>query len=197
MVDFSQTRTAVLTPGTQPRRRPAARPELGAARLAPDGAVRWTRPAKPDPSAGPVERYLSELSAGDEPLGRDPAGDHRFGSAGVTTHRVGDGQGTVQVRAFPAEDGGELRVILDVTHLQRAVEGAIEQRVIADLARRLGHEVNNPLAAIFGAVEVLLLSDPSESVRRQLDVVMEQADRIAAVIDLLRAGDLPEPKPRV
>ena len=92
--------------------------------------------------------------------------------------------------------GGQSAVESTLAELEDILELARENTAFGEfLSSQIlsAPERSASLAAIFGAVEVLLLSNPSEAVRRQLEVVMEQADRISAVVDGIRGGGPPEP----
>ena len=178
MVDFSDTPAAVLTTreGAVRRRSPCS---IGVATLDADGALVASQSG--EAQAGPIADYLRHLEAEGVP-------EAILGSTAAlpVSYRVGDSAVSLLVQRFPL-DGTSQLVVLDLSQIARAACSEVEERVLEDVSRRLGHEVNNPLASIFGAVEVLLLSKPAEVVRRQLQVVMEQADRVASVIDGVRA----------
>ncbi len=68
-------------------------------------------------------------------------------------------------------------------------------RAIGEISTAVGHEVNNPLAAAIGTLEMVLLrSDLSAAVRRELDVCQDHLWRIAATVSQLgdaRDGTVP------
>ena len=63
-----------------------------------------------------------------------------------------------------------------------------EQRLdeIADLITRVRHEINNPLTGVLGQAQLLLREDLSESARRRVTTIEEQAIRIRDIVAQLR-----------
>lgn len=180
MVEFADSSSTIARRNPVRPRRP--RLGLGLVIRGEDGSVCFAYPADPDRENGPVEAYLDAVlhgqlrESGDEPAVRQFGVQHGNGEAILQVHRV----------PFGADHGQVLEMVQDVTVSVRCMEQAVERRVIDRVARRLGHEINNPLAAIFGAIEVLLLDGPPPEFRRPLEVVMDQADRISGVVHGLR-----------
>lgn len=63
-----------------------------------------------------------------------------------------------------------------------------EQRLdeIADLITRVRYEINNPLTGVLGQAQLLLREDLSESARRRVTTIEEQAIRIRDIVAQLR-----------
>src|SRR5262245_52610669 len=57
---------------------------------------------------------------------------------------------------------------------------------IADLITRIRHEINNPLTGVLGQARLLLREDLSESARRRVTTIEEQAIRIRDIVAQLR-----------
>lgn len=57
---------------------------------------------------------------------------------------------------------------------------------IADLVTRIRHEINNPLTGVLGQAQLLLREDLSESARRRVTTIEEQAIRIRDIVAQLR-----------
>ena len=63
----------------------------------------------------------------------------------------------------------------------------------AELVARVRHEINNPLAALLGQVQLLLREDLSEKSRRRAETIESQAKRIEQIVGQLRAVQAPPP----
>lgn len=63
----------------------------------------------------------------------------------------------------------------------------------AELVARVRHEINNPLAALLGQVQLLLREDLSEKSRRRAETIESQAKRIEEIVGQLRAVQAPPP----
>ena len=57
---------------------------------------------------------------------------------------------------------------------------------IADLVTRIRHEINNPLTGVLGQAQLLLREELSESARRRVTTIEEQAIRIRDIVAQLR-----------
>lgn len=63
------------------------------------------------------------------------------------------------------------------------------QRVSKKIVRQLAHEVKNPLGGMRGAAQLLERKLPSSDLKRYTDIIISEADRLAALVDrVLRAG---------
>lgn len=67
-----------------------------------------------------------------------------------------------------------------------------QQRLSRRIIRQLAHEVKNPLGGLRGAAQLLERQLPSEDLKAYTRVIIEEADRLAALVDgILRAGGQP------
>ena len=68
---------------------------------------------------------------------------------------------------------------------------------LAEFAAGAGHEINNPLAVIFGRAQLLLRDESDPERRRELAIIQVQAQRIREMIaDLMLFARPPQPEPR-
>ena len=75
--------------------------------------------------------------------------------------------------------------------IKRQQETIIEMEkyhLLGQLAVSINHEINNPLTTILGNVELLLMMNPemSEMMRKKLDVINTEAQRIAKTVEKLK-----------
>lgn len=70
----------------------------------------------------------------------------------------------------------------------QSLDADCERRLddIADLVTRIRHEINNPLTGVLGQAQLLLREDLSESARRRVTTIEEQAIRIRDIVAQLR-----------
>jgi len=65
------------------------------------------------------------------------------------------------------------------------------QRVSRGIVRQLAHEVKNPLGGMRGAAQLLERRLPSSDLKRYTEIIIAEADRLAALVDsVLRAGGM-------
>ena len=64
---------------------------------------------------------------------------------------------------------------------------------VGRLAAGAAHEINNPLSAVIGTAELLLRKAAAEKERRALEVILQQSDRIAKIVDDLMGLARPAP----
>ena len=103
-------------------------------------------------------------------------------------------------RASPL-DGIDGRLLLELfdTELDRQVRREAEllaqQRVSRQIIRQLAHEVKNPLGGLRGAAQLLERQLPAAELKAYTDVIIDEADRLAALVDgILDAGGHPRRK---
>ena len=78
--------------------------------------------------------------------------------------------------------------------LRREEELLAQQRLSRRIIRQLAHEVKNPLGGLRGAAQLLERQLPSTDLKAYTKVIIEEADRLAALVDgILRAGGQPRP----
>ena len=78
--------------------------------------------------------------------------------------------------------------ILCVDNLNKIIDSTktfSTQKIAANLARTLAHEVKNPLGGIRGAAQLLARELESPTLREYTDVIMEEVDRLRALVDRL------------
>src|SRR5690606_18742369 len=113
--------------------------------------------------------------------------------------RVGERELILDCRATPLErEPGLLLELLD-TERDRKVrrEAALlaQQRLSRRIIRQLAHEVKNPLGGLRGAAQLLERQLPEPELKAYTRVIIEEADRLAALVDsILRAGATPRPE---
>lgn len=65
------------------------------------------------------------------------------------------------------------------------------QRVSRQIVRQLAHEVKNPLGGMRGAAQLLERKLPSSDLKRYTEIIIAEADRLAALVDrVLSAGGM-------
>jgi two-component system phosphate regulon sensor histidine kinase PhoR len=98
------------------------------------------------------------------------------------TERTFQAHGTV-LRDEEGREIGALVVLQDVTRLRRL------ERVRQDFVANVSHELKTPVTAIKGFVETLLEgpTDDPEQMKRFLEIIAEQSDRLGAIIEDLLA----------
>ncbi len=78
--------------------------------------------------------------------------------------------------------------------LRREEDLLAQQRLSRRIIRQLAHEVKNPLGGLRGAAQLLERQLPSADLKAYTRVIIEEADRLAALVDgILRAGGQPRP----
>jgi len=108
--------------------------------------------------------------------------------------RVGEQEVILDCRASPS-DGSDERLLLELFDAQRdwqvrrEAESLAQQRLSRRIIRQLAHEVKNPLGGLRGAAQLLERQLPAIELRAYTDVIIAEADRLAALVDgILKAG---------
>lgn len=89
---------------------------------------------------------------------------------------------------------GLVASIRDVTELSLAEQKSARREKLASMGQMLAgaaHELNNPLTAILGVSDLLRERATDDATRRQVDLVLQQARRAAAIIQNLLAFSRP------
>lgn len=78
--------------------------------------------------------------------------------------------------------------------IRREEDLLAQQRISRRIIRQLAHEVKNPLGGLRGAAQLLERQLPSADLRAYTKVIIDEADRLAALVDgILKAGGQPRP----
>jgi PAS domain S-box-containing protein len=82
----------------------------------------------------------------------------------------------------------------DITDSRRAEQQTAEKEKFAAMGHMMAgaaHELNNPLTAILGVSDLLRERAPDDAMRRQVEIVLQQARRAAAIVQNLLAFSRP------
>jgi two-component system nitrogen regulation sensor histidine kinase GlnL len=112
--------------------------------------------------------------------------------------RVGTREVILNCRASPL-DAADEHLLLELfdtqrdRQLRREAELIAQRRLSRRIVRQLAHEVKNPLGGLRGAAQLLERQLPSSELRAYTDVIIEEADRLASLVDsILQAGGEPK-----
>ncbi|WP_411744919.1 nitrogen regulation protein NR(II) [Reinekea sp.] len=105
---------------------------------------------------------------------------------------------TLDYIVSPFMENDKLSIILEMLPADRAMkisrdEGLLDQTETSrHLVRGLAHEIKNPLGGIRGAAQLLAAELPSAELKEYTQVIIEEADRLRALVDrLLGSNQLP------
>lgn len=113
--------------------------------------------------------------------------------------RVGDRETILDCRVGPLDTQPDhlLLELFDTVvdrQLRREEDLVAQQRLSRRIIHQLAHEVKNPLGGLRGAAQLLERQLPSTDLKAYTKVIIEEADRLAALVDsILRAGGQPRP----
>ena len=116
------------------------------------------------------------------------------------TVRLAEREAVLDCRVGPVEsrESGLLLELIDTQrdrHIRREAELVAQQRVSRRIIRQLAHEVKNPLGGLRGAAQLLERQLPAVELKAYTKVIIEEADRLAALVDgILKAGNKPRPE---
>lgn len=161
----------------------------------------WLNPAAEDllgvsvlgsrpPAAGEVFRDAPGLS---EAIARAVDEQQRI-SLREYALRLPGGRGEQVVDAIltPMEGNGLLLELVSRDRPRRIIDETLQQGrrdAARQLVRGLAHEIRNPLGGMRGAVQLLARRLKSEELTRYTDVILAEADRIAALVDRMLGPD--------
>jgi len=115
--------------------------------------------------------------------------------------RVAERETVLDCRAGPLEGeaGALLLELFDAardSQIRREVELVAQRRVSRRIIGQLAHEVKNPLGGLRGAAQLLERQLPAVELKAYTKVIIEEADRLAALVDgILKAGGQPKVAP--
>jgi PAS domain S-box-containing protein len=121
--------------------------------------------------------------------GQSPRSSCEYGSR----HRDGSWR-TMLGMASPLLDAegkpaGVIISVRDVTKEKKLEQQIIQSERLAAMGQMIGgfaHELNNPLTSILGMAELLQETDASESARKQIGILQQQARRAAEIVQNLQ-----------
>ncbi len=101
-----------------------------------------------------------------------------------------EGRVTLSIHGFPVRGRADsvesvIELVQDVSEPIARAREDLSQKVADDAASTLAHEINNPLAAIVGSVELIRRHPPSTSIQKELDSILHQVLRISRSIEAL------------
>jgi two-component system, NtrC family, nitrogen regulation sensor histidine kinase GlnL len=113
--------------------------------------------------------------------------------------RAGDREIVVDCRAAPLEsDAGLLLELVDTERdrrIRRELDLLAKQRLSRRILSQLAHEVKNPLGGLRGAAQLLERQLPAPELKAYTQVIIDEADRLAALVDGILKGGRPKPEP--
>lgn len=112
--------------------------------------------------------------------------------------RAGERELTVDCRAQPLDaEPGLLVELLDTERdrrIRRELDLLAKQRLSRRIVGQLAHEVKNPLGGLRGAAQLLERQLPAPELRKYTQVIIDEADRLAALVDSIHKGGRPKPE---
>lgn len=116
-----------------------------------------------------------------------PTGTHQWEFCNTNTNRWVD----IKNRAIRWVDGRMVRVELaaDITSRKDMFQRQMEQEKMMGVLETAGsvcHELNQPLQAILGQVDLLLMGPVDERTRKRMEIIGREAERIAGITHKLQ-----------
>jgi len=113
--------------------------------------------------------------------------------------RIANHEISVDCRASQLDDSRSVLLELTDTSRQQTIRREAElqeqQKISRRIVRQLAHEVKNPLGGMRGAAQLLERKLPNDDLKRYTSIIIEEADRLAALVDsALKAGGRREPE---
>ncbi len=116
---------------------------------------------------------------------------------------LADGRGiTVNCTVLPIYNiRSEVELLVELHQIDRQLRISREEHLLSQhqaaqaLIRGLAHEIKNPLGGLRGAAQLLEQELPDKSLREYTRIIIEEADRLQALVDrMLGPNRLPEPR---
>jgi len=112
--------------------------------------------------------------------------------------KAGDRELIVDCRAQPIDaEPGILLELFDTERdrrIRRELDLLAKQRLSRRIVSQLAHEVKNPLGGLRGAAQLLERQLPAPDLRKYTQVIIDEADRLAALVDGILKGGRPKPE---
>jgi len=112
--------------------------------------------------------------------------------------KAADRELIVDCRAQPLDvEPGILLELFDTERdrrIRRELDLVAQQRLSRRIVSQLAHEVKNPLGGLRGAAQLLERQLPAPELRRYTQVIIDEADRLVALVDGILKGGRPKPE---
>lgn len=112
--------------------------------------------------------------------------------------RAGERELILDCHAAPLDAQQGLLLELVDTERDRRIRRELDLQAMQRLSRRiisqLAHEVKNPLGGLRGAAQLLERQLPAEEQKAYTQVIIDEADRLAALVDGILKGGRPKPE---
>jgi len=114
------------------------------------------------------------------------------------TVKAGDRELILDCRASPLDAANGLLLELVDTERDRRIRRELDLQAKQRLSRRiisqLAHEVKNPLGGLRGAAQLLERQLPAPELKAYTQVIIDEADRLVALVDGILKGGRPRPE---
>jgi len=112
--------------------------------------------------------------------------------------KAGDRELIVDCRASPLDAANGLLLELVDTERDRRIRRELDllakQRLSRRIISQLAHEVKNPLGGLRGAAQLLERQLPAPELKAYTQVIIDEADRLVALVDGILKGGRPNPE---
>lgn len=112
--------------------------------------------------------------------------------------RANDREIVVDCRAGPLDvTAGVVLELIDTERdrrIRRELDLLAKQRLSRRIISQLAHEVKNPLGGLRGAAQLLERQLPTPALKAYTQVIIDEADRLAALVDGILKGGRPKPE---
>ena len=111
---------------------------------------------------------------------------------------------TVSFSATPlVEDGQRSEILVELQQVDRQLRISKEEQLLTQqnisrmLVKGLAHEIKNPLGGIRGAAQLLDLELPDPELKEYTQIIIQEADRLKALMDKMLGPNKPAKKERL